>query len=33
MSEKKQGIGTMMLQNVIKTAKEKGFDGILKIKI
>ncbi|MBH1942583.1 GNAT family N-acetyltransferase [Mobilitalea sibirica] len=24
----KQGIGTMLLQNIIKTAKEKGYDGI-----
>lgn len=25
----KQGIGTLILQNVIKTMKEKGFDGII----
>ena len=24
----KQGIGTIILQNIIKTVKEKGFDGI-----
>ncbi|WP_312632494.1 GNAT family N-acetyltransferase, partial [Mammaliicoccus sciuri] len=24
----KQGIGTFILQNIIKTAKEKGYDGI-----
>ena len=24
----KQGIGTTILKNIIKTAKEKGFDGI-----
>ena len=24
----KQGIGTIILQNIIKTAKEKGYDGI-----
>ena len=25
----KQGIGTIVLQNIIKTAREKGFDGLV----